>query len=497
MSAPALLAFPLFVAWGLGLAALALGWRAPVPALLRRALALGLGLAATSCGTFLWLAAGGGAHPDLLLPAEVALLALAGALAWRRAGRGAPPEEEAALGDAMGPLPSWALPAAVGLTGLAALLVFGFEAAWHPDGRWDAWMIWNQRARFLFRGGPGWAAAFTEHLAWSHPDYPLLVPASVARLWFEAGAESHLAPIALGGCFLVASAGVLVGALVALRGHPQAALGAVALLGTAPWVRHAAAQYADVPLGFFVLACVAALLVAHRAALLQPAAAAPLPSDPPRDPRAAASAPALPPEPTSLALAGLCAGFAAWTKNEGLLFALVATLAAAALALPGGRRAIARDLAWFALGAAPAALVVVAFKLGCATSNDLVAGQGAGSGPLGRLTDPHRYALILGSLAREGVRLPTLALLGAAVLLGPRPDWRAQRVPLVLLAALALVFLGYLAVYVLTPLDLEWHLDTSMRRLQLQLWPALLLLVFVLVRTPAEATAAPDATTAA
>ena len=56
---------------------------------------------------------------------------------------------------------------------------------------------------------------------------------------------------------------------------------------------------------------------------------------------------------------------------------------------------------------------------------------------------------------------------------------------------------AYLAVYVLTPLDLEWHLDTSMRRLQLQLWPALLLLVFVLVRTPAEATAAPDATTAA
>jgi len=50
-----------------------------------------------------------------------------------------------------------------------------------PHGAWDAWAIWNLRARFLAGPGDAWRAAFDDALAWSHTDYPLLLPATVAR----------------------------------------------------------------------------------------------------------------------------------------------------------------------------------------------------------------------------------------------------------------------------------------------------------------------------
>jgi len=42
-----------------------------------------------------------------------------------------------------------------------------------------------------------------------------------------------------------------------------------------------------------------------------------------------------------------------------------------------------------------------------------------------------------------------------------------------------LTLAGYFAVYVLTPLDLHYHLTTSLNRLFLQLWPGAIFLVFM------------------
>jgi hypothetical protein len=51
--------------------------------------------------------------------------------------------------------------------------------------------------------------------------------------------------------------------------------------------------------------------------------------------------------------------------------------------------------------------------------------------------------------------------------------------------ALALMFVGYFFVYVLTPMDLIWHLGTSLERLLLQMWPTFLFLLFLVIG-PAE-----------
>lgn len=46
-----------------------------------------------------------------------------------------------------------------------------------------------------------------------------------------------------------------------------------------------------------------------------------------------------------------------------------------------------------------------------------------------------------------------------------------------LVPALGIVLAGYASVYALTPHDLAWHLETSLGRLLLQLWPLTLLIL--------------------
>ena len=54
------------------------------------------------------------------------------------------------------------------------------------------------------------------------------------------------------------------------------------------------------------------------------------------------------------------------------------------------------------------------------------------------------------------------------------------------LAALLAVYAGYFYAYVITPLDLNWHLNTSLDRLYAQLWPSLLFLVLGIFKTAEE-----------
>lgn len=72
------------------------------------------------------------------------------------------------------------------------------------------------------------------------------------------------------------------------------------LLGTPFLIRHGASQYADVPLGYFILATLVCFSLYDRSV---GGGAGPL------------------------ALARLMAGFADWTKNEGLFFVPIVVLA--------------------------------------------------------------------------------------------------------------------------------------------------------------------------
>lgn len=467
--------FLLGLATAIGLLVVHLLWpeeAAPRTRLLRLGLGTGLGLGLTSLTYYGWLVAGGASRQGVMLILEGALLLLLAGGLLHRSLTGSAPAAPAAEGppaeEDQLPWPKqrlrWAIPAGLGLLGLLGSLSFLFQSLWRQHGRWDAWMIWNLRARFLHRGGTDWQAAFHEQLYYSHPEYPLCVPASVARVWSLSG-ETVLAPVLVGLLFTLATLGVVVGGVTLLRGRTQALLAAIALLGTAFFLRHGASQYADVPLGFCIAASLTTLLLGERF--------------PARRPR-------------FLVLAGLCAALAAWTKNEGLLFLGVSSAACGGLAfLDAGWRQVPRRLGWFALGALPVLIVLIHFKAALAPASWMIAGQ-EGSGTFSRLGEGSRYGKTVLALLRDAVKLPLPFVLGYAALLGLRRDWRSQRTVLCLSGALGLVLVGYAFALITSPVAIEFQLDKAVHRLLLQLWPAFLLLTFLLVRTPREAQLLPD-----
>src|SRR5262249_34888890 len=151
-----------------------------------------------------------------------------------------------------------ALAVASGLLLLLDLKTFLSITAMSPHGGWDAWAIWNMRARFLFRAAH-WRDGFTEALAWSHPDYPLLLPALVARGWKLAGREPQAVPITIAWFFTFGSVGLAASSLAILREIPQALLACIAVSAAPILFVQGANQYADVVVAFFILATLAAM----------------------------------------------------------------------------------------------------------------------------------------------------------------------------------------------------------------------------------------------
>jgi hypothetical protein len=416
----------------------------------------------------------------LLVSAELAIAVVAVVLGVvyrelapiRRTGETLPPDEPPPL--PFGPLP-WISRAALLFCLATALATSIAHYCSTPLGDRDAWSIWTFRARYLSHPGV-WDRAWTQALQrpFAHPDYPWLVPATTARVWHALQWGEHWLPEWLqlpsdahpftvsplwvpwlnGVLTLLASVGLLWSLVRILNGRLAAVIAAVILLCTSRYVRLASVQYADVPLSLYFLAAIGVYMLGRGGRV---------------------------PERTAMVIAGLSAGFAAWTKNEGLLFLGVFCLCAF---LDSWRRPVM--LARLCIGMLIPMIAVVPFKALLPTTNDLVAGQGFAA-TVSRLTDASRYVhlAVAGPWhAWTAAKFLWIAIPVVVWLLGPRASrpegWRLAAVVPSLVAA------GYAAVYLVTPHDLKWHLDTSCSRLVLQLWPCLLLVVFTATNSPEE-----------
>ena len=415
-------------------------------------LGIGAGAGIASCLYFLSLVAAG---PNLAVMASVtggaAILALAFGLLSRREGT--------LLAWAEGPEPPWYLRGLFLLAIALAIVTFLVAVSNNPHGDQGAWSIWNLRARFLFRAGAFWRDAFSNDLDWSHPDYPLLLPGLVALCWKLAG-ESTSAPIAIAFLFALGTAGVLTGVLGVLRGKTQALVGGTLLLGTASFIALSAAEYSDVPLSFYMLATLALLCLQDRH---------------PEDLRFSA-------------LAGLMAGFAAWTRNEGLIFLAAVIVARVAAALRfrdrSGPAALAPQMLRLIAGLLLPLAVVIFFKLRVGGASDLWSQKL--SVVLQHLADPGRWIMtaqglvvVLFTLGRFLISIvPVLALYWYLVRFQLQ-DSRDRAGLATGVLALGLTLAIQLLMDILFVDNLPVEIGTSFERDVLQLWPAGVFLFFL------------------
>lgn len=435
-------------------------------ALFRAALGAGVGMGLTSTLCSLATMAGAGAAYSAFLVDAVAL-AMAAAL-FLRSRKRQPDEALPAIDHPRKYAWNWLLASALAVLAvlLCARLVQIVAAA--PYGQWDAFAIWNIRAKFLAGPADSWKFAVSSAFDRSHPDYPLLLSGYVARIWKESGGSAAIAPVMTAFLILGALIALLVGGLALLRGAASAFLAAFVLLSTTPLLLLATAQYADLLLAFYILAAATLLLVDSFG---EPEAKAPL------------------------VWAGIAAGFAAWTKNEGIVFLLgiLIVFFAVEWRQKGTARAIGRGRLLFA-GALPGLLLIVWFKFFLAPAAEPLVKQGLG-GMLTKLADAARYVEIAKALGMEIWRLgtgashPLLLLAILAILLRWQPDLKLRAPSTVAASLLALMLLSYCGAYLVTPSDLKWHLNTSFDRLILQVWPLAVLLCFTHLGRVADAPA--------
>jgi hypothetical protein len=375
----------------------------------------------------------------------------AGATRLRRESARARPSERRSLGwlDAAAGIAALVLVAAVTARGVETLHV-------KPLVEYDGWAMWGMKARAIAELGAADPDVFaSDAYTRLHIEYPLLLPALHALpLQVADGFNSNTVIVS---CLAVGLAGLLgLWALFFDRVRPAILLPALAAIVAAPaFLLQLGTGYADIPLAVFVACGVGA------------------------------AARWLVDKDTSwLALATLFLSAAVLTKNEGLLFAAAGYISLLAVA-SGRRRAVAVSAAVCALVFAPWRAYITVHGLGApdydlSSSFDLpwVLGrldrvEPAARGLLHQARDPRQFGYLL--------MLAVVATLVAFVLARPRS--------LALLAAGfgVLSFAGLTWIYVLTPNDVDFYLETNAKRIVASLVMGLAALTPLLVEESVRA----------
>jgi hypothetical protein len=377
------------LAWLMGYFVVALLWgklpRSLNDRLFQACAAWGLGAGIIAALYFLWIAALGAATRGFVVFEAIAVIAT-GLAWWRYCGRiKADNPRKIEWGWVSALLALYFFIVAVGV--ISSLLLQ------NQGGVWDAFAIWNVHAKFLNAPGNGaWKAVFAPIMAPSHPDYPPLLPALVAQGWLYVGKSIPLVPVSVAFLFTVASFLLIASAVTHASSAAMGALACTVLATSSVFLGVAMSQYADMPLAFYFLLTVAFL---HRADSSNS-------------------------RPRGLyLLAGLSAGMAALTKNEGSLFLVALGGGRLVYLLRGGDfRRNFKALTWVLAGLAPLLFVLFLFKAH-ASASYLVAGQGKDMWH--KLVSRERALLIIAK-AREELEAP-VTFSSSFVSLGVLRNW--------------------------------------------------------------------------
>lgn len=405
------------------------------------------GSLATAALEFLWLLSGLGT--ESALGRELVVVLVAGALLWAAREREPVPGE--APRGARAERGVFLVLLALALALVTNKVLLGTLEPVYLD---DEAHFWAARAKLLFaaRGfGPEYQAGLR---TLAHGDYPLLDPLLQVWMFVHAGTVTHVVnrlPMQLS---VLAVVFVLAGAARRHLRPAAAGLLVCAFIGSHLVLSAVLRAHADILVGLGALVVLDAWLRWR---------------DEPRD--------------AWIALAALGAAFLGWAKNEGLL--VLAALACVALVVRlRGKRRFELRLA-HVLWLLPLALVASTwlhnhlFEI----KSDLLQETGTRQTLFARVlaqwsANTGEVLAFFGEVLRDGEQFQLLPV-ALAVLVLASPASARRLGPA--LAVLALVAAGYLVVLIGTPSSIDWQLRTAGKRLVLQLYPSIALLVAVLM----------------
>jgi len=323
-------------------------------------------------------------------------------------------------------------------------------------GDWDAWMIYNRAARFIYRAPDTWQDAFSQEMdVIFHADYPPLLALNIASRWDILNQETSHVPLFQGILFSFASLGLSFAALASLKSLGQAGLGVILLSGVSFFLHEGGRQTADMPIAFYVLSTIVFLFFYHQEQRV-----------------------------IFMVFAGFTAGLAAWTKNEGILFILISAGVISIAAV--WKRSLRVPLLYFAGMVLPLAALFY-FKFQLAPPSEF-ASSGADK-IIQDMTDIARHQLIFNSfkayLLHDGGwnNIGIFLILSAYLLLFYARRRENSGAILPVLAILACQVMGYYVFYLISPYDLKWHIEYSLPRLFVHIYPSTVFVILAASQT--------------
>jgi len=303
-----------------------------------------------------------------------------------------------------------------------------------PLWEWDFWAIWGLKARVFFEhGGIDWQFLGRPWNAFTHPDYPLLLPLNFDFLALAGGGWNDRW---LGILFVAFGVAVL---LVARGLASRETTPLFAALLTFALASIATSRYIGLAEGALIAFGGVGVLFAREALL--------------RD------------DPAAWRHAAVMLGFAANCKNEGLAMLVAVSVAVAVIRLRG----VIRLWPAYAL-AAPWMLLRMTHDL----ATDIAEGSTLGRA-LHRLPyTPQIVAFLSEHLYEKGFWIALLA----GLVIAPAAA-RAREHFILLFTGIQLAF--YVGSYFITPHDVRWHVMTSWSRLTDQIAVPLAYVVFLML----------------
>jgi hypothetical protein len=327
---------------------------------------------------------------------------------------------------------------------LLALVPVWEQAQCFPFGGWDAWQVWNFKAKVLFLGGENWKNIFAPDLWRTSPHYPLLLPLINVWGWLFVNRAADAGPLLTSFLFTALTTGLLFAALLKTTKNPFSILAALLLLTLPQFNVLATSQYCDIVVAYYILAGVYCLEQSWKTQNKHYAL-----------------------------LAGLFLGLLSFTKPEGLIAAGLITVTGLPVlvltVLPDQKLARSRCsllLTGLILTAIPSFAFHALYSPGNQTFvNGLTSAQ--------KPADWERLQVILLSLGQELISMKWrgiwLLLLVGGVIGGKRCFQNKNLLPGLFLFSYLSVITAYY--FINTHFDIRWWLDVSLNRILLSVLP--------------------------
>lgn len=133
------------------------------------------------------------------------------------------------------------------------------QARVYPYGGWDAWQVWNFKAKFLLLAGDDWKNLFAPELWRSSPHYPLLLPLINVWAWLFTQKPVDTIPMITSVGFTFLTIGLLCSALWQRTKNIFSIVPGFLLLTLPFFNLLATTQYCDIVLSFYLLAAIVTL----------------------------------------------------------------------------------------------------------------------------------------------------------------------------------------------------------------------------------------------